>query len=267
MEYARVLARATAKKGAVRMLTEERYTMILRLLEQRGAVSVQELTELLCSSESTVRRDLGALYQAGKLNKVHGGATALRGVYRAEEYPVRVKQGMNMEEKMRIARHAATLISDFDLVFVDAGTTTGCLAEFITAKNVTIVTSGLFTAKKLADQGLSTLLIGGHVKATTEALVGGGALDALHRYNFSCGFFGANGVSVSEGYTTPDPDEARVKTEAMSRCRRPYLLADSTKFGVVSSVTFAQMDAAEIVTGARIEAEYKLHAHVTEVLP
>lgn len=248
------------------MLTEERYQMILRLLEERGAVSVQELTELLGSSESTIRRDLGVLYREGKLNKVHGGATALRGIYRAEEYPVFVKQGMNMNEKMRIARYAASLVSDFDLVFVDAGTTTGCMAEFITAKNVMIVTSGLVTAKKLAERGLSTLLIGGHVKATTEALVGGGAVDSLRRYNFSCGFFGANGVSLQEGYTTPDPDEARIKTEALSRCRRPYLLVDSTKFGVVSSVTFSAIDTAEVITGAVVEEEYKQHARVVEVL-
>lgn len=248
------------------MLTEERYRTILHLLEERGAVSVQELTERLNSSESTVRRDLGVLYRAGKLNKVHGGATALRGSYHTEEYPTFLKQEMNMPEKLRIARHAASLISDYDLVFIDAGTTTGCLAEFIMAKNTMIVTSGLFTAKRLADRGHSTLLIGGHVKATTEAIVGGGALDSLRRYNFSCGFFGANGVSVQEGYTTPDPDEARIKAEAMSRCRRPYLLVDSSKFRIISSVTFAPIDAAEIITGATVEEEFRQHAQVTEVL-
>ena len=67
------------------MLTEERYAAILNLVEEKKAVSVLELTELLNNSESTVRRDLNALHQMGKLNKVHGGATSINGVYKATE--------------------------------------------------------------------------------------------------------------------------------------------------------------------------------------
>lgn len=249
------------------MLTEERYSMILRLLEERGAVSVQELTDLLGSSESTVRRDLTALHQEGRLNKVHGGATALRGAYHTEEYPVFIKQEMNMSEKARIARYAVSLISDYDLVFLDAGTTTGCMAEYITAKNVTVITNGLLIAKRLADRGQVVSVTGGRVKSTTEALVGGEALSALERFNFSVGFFGANGVSLHAGYTTPDLDEARVKTEAMRRCRRCFMLADSSKFGVTASVTFAALDAADLITGASAPEKYHAQAHIIEVKP
>lgn len=247
------------------MLTEERYHTILRLLEERGAVSVQELTEILGSSESTVRRDLGVLYREGRLNKVHGGATALRGKYHTEEYPVPVKESMNMPEKVRIARYAASLIADGDLVYLDAGTTTARITEFITARGVTVVTNGILIAQRLAERGVTTLLIGGQVKAATEALVGSSAFDGLHRYNFSVGFFGANGVSVQEGCTTPDPDEARIKTEALARCRRPYILVDSSKFGMVSSVTFAPIDAGELITDAAIGEEYHSYARILEV--
>ena len=247
------------------MLTEERYSMILRLLEERGAVSVQELTEILGSSESTIRRDLAALHREGRLNKVHGGATALRGTYHAEEYPVFVKQEMNMSEKTRIARYAASLVSDYDLVFLDAGTTTGCISEFITAKNITIITNGLLIAKRLADRGQVVSVTGGRVKSTTEALVGGETLDALRRFNFSIGFFGANGVSLEAGCTTPDVDEACVKTEAMRRCRRCYLLADSSKFGVTTSVTFAGLEECDIITGASVAEKYRAKAHIIEV--
>ena len=67
------------------MLTEERYAAILKLLEEKKAVSVLELTELLNSSESTIRRDLTALHRMGKLTKVHGGATSINGVYQVTE--------------------------------------------------------------------------------------------------------------------------------------------------------------------------------------
>lgn len=247
------------------MLTEERYSTILRLLEERGAVSVQELTGILISSESTIRRDLAALDSEGRLNKVHGGATALRGTYHTEEYPAFVGRDMHIPEKTRIARYAASLIADYDLVFLDAGTTTACMAEFIVAKNITIVTNGLLMAKHLAERGFAVTVTGGRVKATTEALIGGETLDSLHRYNFSVGFFGANGISLTEGYTTPDMDEARVKTEAMTHCRRGYLLADSSKFGTSSSVTFAPMGSLSIVTGAEVSAKYHEKTKIIEV--
>lgn len=247
------------------MLTEERYSVILRLLKERGAVSVQELTDILGSSESTIRRDLAALHQEGRLNKVHGGATALHGTYHTEEYPVFIKQETNLSEKNRIARYAASLISDYDLVFLDAGTTIGCMAEFITAKNVTFITNGLLTAKRLADRGLAVSVTGGRVKSTTGALVGGETLDALHRFHFGSGFFGAKGISLEAGCTTPDMDEARVKTEAMRRCRCSYLLVDSLKFGITTSVTFADLDAIDIVTGLPVPEKYRIRAHIIEV--
>ena len=61
------------------MLTEQRYEQILKLLEKEGSITVTEVKELLDTSESTVRRDITALHNAGKLVKVFGGAVALRG--------------------------------------------------------------------------------------------------------------------------------------------------------------------------------------------
>ena len=64
-------------KGSFTMLTEERYAAILRILAEKKAVTVQELTRALDASESTVRRDLTALHKSGRLYKVYGGATAV----------------------------------------------------------------------------------------------------------------------------------------------------------------------------------------------
>ncbi len=58
------------------MLTQDRQAKILSILNEQGSVTVSRLTEILSASESTVRRDLAMLASEGKLNKVHGGATA-----------------------------------------------------------------------------------------------------------------------------------------------------------------------------------------------
>ena len=128
------------------MLTEERFNAILSLLEGKKAVTVQELSSLLNISESTVRRDLNALSEQGRLNKVHGGATFKNndnGVISTEE-DIRTKSTHYMAEKELIAKYASTLIRNDDFVFIDAGTTTEKLINFIpSTSKATFVTSGM----------------------------------------------------------------------------------------------------------------------------
>ena len=73
------------QKGVNAMLTEERYATILRILKEKQAVTVPELTRALCTSESTIRRDLTALHKRGMLYKVYGGATSIDSNYTAME--------------------------------------------------------------------------------------------------------------------------------------------------------------------------------------
>ena len=86
------------------MLTEQRFYIILKLLEERKSITVTELRELLDASESTVRRDITALDKAGKLTKVFGGAVALNHKVTAYEPTVAQKSELNKEEKKKIAK-------------------------------------------------------------------------------------------------------------------------------------------------------------------
>lgn len=230
------------------MLTEKRYDMILKLLDEKKTITVTELKELLQTSESTIRRDLNALDQAGKLTKVFGGAVAAEMAYYSEEPSVAQKIEIMREEKQRIAKYAVSLIAPGDFVYLDAGTTTGFMIEHVTQKNVTFVTNAVDHAKRLAAAGIRVLLIGGELKGTTEAVVGNHAIVNLQSYHFNKGFFGTNGASDKEGLTTPDYNEALVKKTALEACHISYVLCDSAKFGKISSVTFAPLAAVTILT-------------------
>ena len=81
------------------MLTEKRYELILKLLDEQNSVTVAEIKEKLKISESTIRRDLNALDKAGKLNKVFGGAVAIEAGITTAEPSVAPKKGVNKEEK------------------------------------------------------------------------------------------------------------------------------------------------------------------------
>lgn len=247
------------------MLTEERYSAILRLLEEKKAVTVTELTRLLDASESTVRRDLVGLHQAGKLNKVHGGATAVADRRGAEEAEVELKYALYTEEKRKIAAHAARLVGDNDFVYIDAGTTTEMLADFLNNRRAVYVTNGIRLAMRLAKAGFPVHILSGRVKTKTEAVIGAEAIELLKKYHFTLGFFGTNGISLREGYTTPDVEEAMVKREALSRCGRGYILADPSKAGIVSSVSFGRLCDAAVITTALPDKQIKTQTNVVEV--
>lgn len=246
------------------MLTEERYAAILKIVDEKRATTVAELTQLLECSESTIRRDLTRLSRLGKLNKVHGGATSLENVYNTQEEGVSVKSGLYMEEKKRIARCAAALVKSADLVYLDAGTTTGWMLDYLTEKNAVYVTCGITLATRLAQMGFTVYILSGRVKGVTEAIIGGEAYASLKKYHFTKGFFGTNGVSLKAGYSTPDIEEGRMKTEAMRHCSQRYILSDPSKFGKTSAVTFAELPSAAIVTTLLEDKQYKNHTNVLE---
>ena len=229
------------------MFTEERYNIILQELKAKGIVSVSDLVKILDASESTVRRDLNALDSEGLLKKIHGGAIQIGESASKHDYKVNVRQSLNLDEKNEIAKKAASLIEEGDVIYLDAGTTTENLINFIEADDITIVTNGIVHAKKLLEKGIKTFILGGEVKAITEAIVGSTAVEDLKKYNFTKGFFGTNGVSNKNGYTTPDINEAMVKSQAMKMCTESFILADTSKLEEVSFITFGEISDATLI--------------------
>ncbi|MEQ2445097.1 DeoR/GlpR family DNA-binding transcription regulator [Pseudoflavonifractor sp. CLA-AP-H29] len=247
------------------MLTQERYQQILQMLARKRTVTVAELTQTLGASEATIRRDLNALHEMGRLNKVHGGATALSSPFATSEADVRTKSALNVEEKVLIGRYAATLIEDDDFVYIDAGSTTEKLVEAIGESRATFVTNGIAHAQHLARKGLKSYILGGELKPATEAVVGAVAARNLQKYNFTKCFMGANGISAKAGFTTPDAEEGMLKSEAFSRSYMAYVLADHTKFDWVSPVSFAPIDKACIITDHLPDESYRSFTIIEEV--
>lgn len=238
-----------------KMLTQRRQELILQYVRERGSITVAQLHELLDTSESTIRRDITALDREGKLVKVFGGAVDIRKEVTTHEYTVAQKSDLNLEEKRRIAKYAASLIGPEDFVYLDAGTTTVHMLDFMDT-HASYVTNGVIHAQRLASRGVKVLLVGGELKASTEAVIGAQAMQMIQNYHFTKGFFGSNGVAIKQGCTTPDAGEALVKQTAIGQCRQAYVLCDGSKFDEVSSVTFAPFRGTTFITD-RILAGYE----------
>ncbi len=240
------------------MLNSERHEIILKIVNEKGAASVAELTEALGVSESTIRRDLLELSRSGSLKKVHGGATLTKKQFIFNEDTVSDKQDKKIDEKRLIAKYAAEQISDSDFVYLDAGTTTLCMIDYLPDNlKASFVTNGISHAKLLSKRNFRVVILGGQLKSTTEAVIGFVAANNLQNYNFTKAFLGTNGITETQGFSTPDSEEAFVKATAINRSFVSYVLADSSKFGKVSSVSFATVDRACIITDKKPDGHFE----------
>ncbi|WP_172194841.1 DeoR/GlpR family DNA-binding transcription regulator [Saccharibacillus qingshengii] len=246
------------------MLTEERYRLILQRLQVSGIVKLQELVELLGTSESTVRRDLIDLESQHLLKRVHGGASLLH--RRSEEPGMEEKTFKNVHQKNTVGRAAAMQLRDGECIYIDAGTTTLAMIPFIEAQNITVVTNGLSHVEALVSKNIQAYLLGGMMKSHTKAVIGSIALQNLENFRFDKAFIGTNGVNAEFGFTTPDPEEALIKRRARQLSERSYVLADASKFGEVAFAKLFDLKEATIITDSIPERWRKSILEKTKII-
>lgn len=248
------------------MLTKERRDLIVSFINEKNVVTVSDLMEEFGASAATIRRDLSVLHDEKRILKVFGGATSIKkNDVDTSEPTVSAKAFLNIAEKDAISKYAASLIEDNDFVYIDSGTTTLEMIKYISNTKAKYITNGIVHAKKLLEKGLQTMILGGRCKMVTEAIIGPACIEAISKYHFTKAFMGTNGISLSAGFTTPDVDEALVKEEAVKRAYVSYVLADHSKFGQVSSVTFADLSSCHIITDKEVGRNYTGKTNITVV--
>lgn len=237
------------------MYATERQTEIERRLERAGRVSVVELAREFDVTTETVRRDLGALEEAGALRRVHGGAVALDRASTVET-GVGERGLVRGAEKAGIAARAlAALPEGFrGSVFVDAGSSTAALARLLpdhlraVGATVQVVTHSVPIAYELgARPDVEVTIVGGRVRGLTAAAVGADTVESIESLRPDIAFVGTNGVSAEFGLSTPDADEAAVKRAIVLSARRVIVLADASKAGDEYLVRFARLDDIDVL--------------------
>ncbi|MCS4486438.1 DeoR/GlpR family DNA-binding transcription regulator [Staphylococcus americanisciuri] len=227
------------------MLTDKRHALIIDVLEQHNFLSLQQLIDYTGSSASTIRRDLTKLQAEGLLTRVHGGAKL---VALTTEPELAMKRTQHIEEKIEIAKQAASLINDGDCLYLDAGSTTLEMIPYMSATDITVVTNGLTHVEALLKQGIRTYIVGGEMKPTTMAVVGTRAVNFLRNYCFNKVFLGINGIDATMGLTTPDEREALMKEVAIQQSQQTYVLADASKFNQTHFATVKAVEPPIVIT-------------------
>lgn len=250
------------------MLTEERQKAILQQLEVKDIIKSQDLMQLLNASESTIRRDLQELEDAGLLLRVHGGAKKKQEL--SKELNMMEKSFKNIQQKQAIARLAAAEILEEEIIYLDAGSTTFEMIPFLKGKKITVVTNAVQHAATLTEAAIPIILLGGRIKLSTKAILGATALQQLSQLHVNKAFMGTNGLHSEFGYTTPDPEEAAIKQAAFRCSEEVFVLADHSKFNKIAFSKVADLKQATLITDkadSESLAPYKKKTIVKEAEP
>ena len=239
------------------MILEEKKEYILNKLNENKILRIDDLARDLGCTTASVRYIVNDLSEKKLLKRVHGGvAIDNRAVL---DMPENIVKTRNIEMKEYIADIAVNLISDNSTIILDSGTTNVILANKIrNFKNLNIITNSIKIAYLLMDRpNLNIIVIGGAVRTITHSIVNYGKENILEYLQADKLFLNCGAVTIKEGVTDPNMQEAKIKRDIIERSKEVVLLADSSKFGKISLSLVCTLDKInKIITDNSINQEY-----------
>ncbi|MDD3224074.1 MAG: DeoR/GlpR family DNA-binding transcription regulator [Clostridium sp.] len=237
------------------MFAEERQLEIVSIIQKKGSIKVNELSNYFNVSEATVRRDLQEMESRKLLKRTHGGA--LKTDITNFEPSFLQKKDERRNEKESIGKSAAAMIKNGDTIMLDSGTTTLEIAKNITVENITVLTNSIDIAAELIERkNIELILTGGNFRVNTRAMVGSICEATIKNFRVDKAFIGANGISLEQGVTTPNYEEAQCKRAMIKSSLKPIIVADSSKFeNVCFSLICPIKSIYSIITGGDISDE------------
>ena len=240
------------------MINSQRKKEIIEYLSDVDYRTLKEIAERFDISMNTVRRDINELINENKIRKFYGGVSLIR--KQSSTYSSRAVK--HHEQKNKIAQYAATLIKDNDLLFIDAGTTTSQVVDYIDRSyHLTFVTNNIHTISKIVEvdnENWNLIVVGSKLKHSSHSLIDVHDWDYLNSLNLNKAFIATTGLTIKSGATNPNNEDATIKSSMIKRSQESYLLLDSSKFEQTSLITFADIhDFDKIITAGEVPKYYK----------
>jgi DeoR family ulaG and ulaABCDEF operon transcriptional repressor len=213
------------------MLEAERHRIILKLLQERSIISVSDLVEILDASDATVRRDVNALADAGKVRRIRGGAESLHPRHEAHLVgtPFALSRDIAVPQKRAIARAAAALIEEGDSIIINAGTSTLAMTEFLVNRQLDILTNSIPVMARLHETSRNRVSVpGGTIFREQNIVISpfeDDTVDSFWAQKLFTGCFGINRHGVMEA----DPLIVQAQARLLKRAEQVIVLADSQK--------------------------------------
>jgi len=227
----------------------ERRSYALDQLKAEGHLSVTELSGDLGVSDVTIRKDLQFLEDQDLLIRTHGGAIPANQF--AYDVPFEEKAQRQKEEKRRIGRTAADMVTDQDTLILDSGTTTLQVVRSLKdreMKDLTISTNSIHIAMETVGvPDITVLLLGGTVRSKSASVVGPYAEQMLRDHAFSKLFLAGDGFDIDHGLTTTDDREAYLNQLMIESSKQTIVVVDSSKFGRRGLCRICETSAMDVV--------------------
>lgn len=233
----------------------DRREAVVKMVKQEQSIKITELSRRLGVSSMTIRRDLERLSDAGLIKVLYGAVffTGKDETNPLTEYRLSEAQTLQVEEKKRIALYAAGLIKEGDILFLDAGSTTYYLAKYLPEEfpfTVICYSLNIFLAVS-EHRNVELILAGGVYNPQTTILEQPEPAELFSRNRAAKAFISAGGIHPRLGVTCSAPAECEMKKAALAGSAERILLADSSKYGRVTSCYFAEPeDFDKIITDA-----------------
>lgn len=206
-----------------------RQSDILEIARSAGRVTVDDLAERFGVTVQTIRRDLSELADAGKLDRVHGGAVLRSGV---SNIGYEDRRGLNDEAKARIAARCAADIPDGASLFLNIGTSTEAVArELLGHKNLMVVTNNMNVANILvANPDCQIVVAGGVLRRSDGGLIGNLTTSIIEQFKFDYAVIGCSAIDADGDLLDFDFQEVSVSKAIVNQARHTCLVADHSKF-------------------------------------
>lgn len=234
--------------------TAYRRSQILKELDEKGQVNVNELSETLGVSEVTIRNDLDKLEKNNLLVRAHGGAFKTNNI----ALTIVEKREINLAEKRRIGKKAASLIDADDTIIIDSGTTTFEITNHLDEnKNLTIISNALDIVNNLVKlKNIELIMPGGFLKDFSMSMVGPLADRSLRQLYCKKLFLGIDGMRRGVGMFTHYLEEAHLNQIMIDVADEVIVVADSSKFdksGMAFICNFDKID--KLITDDKVNKE------------
>jgi DeoR/GlpR family transcriptional regulator of sugar metabolism len=225
------------------LTTYERRQSLVNILRKQPGLRVPELARALDISEGTVRNDLNALEEEGRLKRVHGGAV-LNNQEQFQNISFVRRYNQNVAAKLAIAREAALLVNDSDSILLDASSTAYYFAKALSERrHLRVITNGFEVARELAQNSTNTvILIGGVVNNESSSVTGLLSEHIIEELHTQKAFLSCSGFSLERGMTEVHLAEAQLKRKVIESSQQLFALVDSSKFGKDDLTSFTHLE-------------------------
>lgn len=232
---------------------------ILQLLQNQEHATIEQISQSLYVSPSTVRRKLNALQSKGLITRTHGGAQLNDTNNFFPSFTFRVHQ--NSFEKKKIALAAIKLIKNGDLVFLDGTTSAFFIAEYLSdLKNIRVITNGIDTLSLLAKHNVTAYSTGGYVQESNRSvLVGHYAEEMIGSFHADIAFFSAQSVDENGEIYDCFEEENVIRKAMIKHASKRVFLCDSTKFGRTSPYHLCSLNDVDYIVSNHKLPDY-IHA-------